>query len=502
MTSVASAGGGSCCPSDLDGDAVVGPADLAMVLGGWGPCGAPCSKTMVAGRVTFGDGTPAAHAVVVSSLGGQCVTGSGGSFGLEVNVDGAPTSIDVSVVATVNDVTFVGAASISAIEVDGITDAGRITVVPGATCPPAWLPGLAGGSFDGRVNAVAVFDDGSGNGPSLVIGGSFNSVGGVAAKNIAKWNGTSWSPLGSGLQSMANDIVVVPGRNGAADTLYVGGTFVYAGGFNGPAFLARWDGSTWSGLRGGVNGVVYDLVLHEEGNGTALYACGTFTTAGGASAPSVARWDGSAWTGFGAGPGLTPFCMAFHDDNTGGGPALFIGGSAGIPGHIAKWSGGAWLPLGSGIPGGNVLSLVSFDLAGDGHPALIAGGSFTSAGGQPAAGVAAWNGFAWAPLGAGLDSSVISMTVFDDGTGPSLVVAGAFQNAGGQPASGIARWRAGQWSAMGGNFNGFVRRVIPWDLGLGGGSVLYVGGEFTSGPSGQPYLARWGCTPTADGRRR
>ena len=26
------------CPADLDGDHVVGPADLAIVLGNWGPC--------------------------------------------------------------------------------------------------------------------------------------------------------------------------------------------------------------------------------------------------------------------------------------------------------------------------------------------------------------------------------------------------------------------------------------------------------------------------------
>src|SRR5437764_1090061 len=38
--------------------------------------------------------------------------------------------------------------------------------------------------------------DSSGN---LYIGGSFSTVGNVFATNIAKWNGSSWSALGSGM---------------------------------------------------------------------------------------------------------------------------------------------------------------------------------------------------------------------------------------------------------------------------------------------------------------
>jgi len=46
------------------------------------------------------------------------------------------------------------------------------------------------------VRALAVFDDGSG--PALYAGGDFTTAGGVAANRIAKWNGSSWSQLGSG----------------------------------------------------------------------------------------------------------------------------------------------------------------------------------------------------------------------------------------------------------------------------------------------------------------
>ena len=64
---------------------------------------------------------------------------------------------------------------------------------------------LDGGvSKDGKkgiVYSLAVFDDGSGDGPALFVGGSFKMAGDVLANNIAKWDGKKWSPLGSGSSS-------------------------------------------------------------------------------------------------------------------------------------------------------------------------------------------------------------------------------------------------------------------------------------------------------------
>ena len=53
------------------------------------------------------------------------------------------------------------------------------------------------GGFPGANGAVnAAVTDGSGN---LYIGGDFTVVGNVIANNIAQWNGSSWSALGSGM---------------------------------------------------------------------------------------------------------------------------------------------------------------------------------------------------------------------------------------------------------------------------------------------------------------
>src|SRR5262245_5072619 len=73
---------------------------------------------------------------------------------------------------------------------------------PGASaqgCQPAWLPTF--GALPGvnaRINAMAVFDDGSG--PALYCGGDFTQAGGLAVSGIACWDG-AWSYVGSG----AND---------------------------------------------------------------------------------------------------------------------------------------------------------------------------------------------------------------------------------------------------------------------------------------------------------
>ena len=55
-------------------------------------------------------------------------------------------------------------------------------------------------------------------------GGKFTTAGAAAANYIAVWNGSTWSPLGSGMNGEVNALAVL-GAN-----LYVGGEFTAAGG--------------------------------------------------------------------------------------------------------------------------------------------------------------------------------------------------------------------------------------------------------------------------------
>ena len=59
---------------------------------------------------------------------------------------------------------------------------------------------------------------------NLYAGGGFSTAGGVSTSCIAKWNGTTWSPLGSGLSNQCRTIAL----NNC--DLYAGGDFTTAGG--------------------------------------------------------------------------------------------------------------------------------------------------------------------------------------------------------------------------------------------------------------------------------
>ncbi len=83
-----------------------------------------------------------------------------------------------------------------------------------------------------------------------------------------------------------------------AGTLYCGGRFHPAGAVT-ANHIAKWDGSSWSGLGSGVDGSVSALAYDGFGY---LYAGGSFSTAGGKSSPYIARCDISggilAWGDF------------------------------------------------------------------------------------------------------------------------------------------------------------------------------------------------------------
>jgi hypothetical protein len=178
--------------------------------------------------------------------------------------------------------------------------AGSFTMAGGVPCNlvarwngTSWSPlgsGLTGTFFLLSADALCVLPNGD-----LVAAGSFTVAGGVPANGIARWNGSSWSPLGAGVQSV-QALAVLP--NGQ---LVAGGAFLQAGGV--PAnCIARWNGSTWSPLGSGVGSTVNALLPLPDGQ---LLVAGNFDTAGGQPARRIARWNGSSWSALGAGLGAT-----------------------------------------------------------------------------------------------------------------------------------------------------------------------------------------------------
>ncbi|MSR60888.1 MAG: HYR domain-containing protein [Planctomycetes bacterium] len=89
------------------------------------------------------------------------------------------------------------------------------------------------------VFALSVFDDGGRS--ELYAGGYFKAAGGVAANRIAKWSGSSWSALGSGMNDYVLALSVFD--DGGSAALYAGGNFDVAYD-SGDRFLAKWGCDT------------------------------------------------------------------------------------------------------------------------------------------------------------------------------------------------------------------------------------------------------------------
>jgi trimeric autotransporter adhesin len=354
-----------------------------------------------------------------------------------------------------------------------------------------WTP-LAGGGFDEAAYCLTTFDDGSG--PALYAGGRFTLAGGGLASYIAKWNGANWSPLGSGMTIQGGGARVeglTTFDDGTGIALYACGGFTTAGGVS-ARYVARWKGSSWSNLAGGTRNEAIALTVFDDGSGAKLYVGGAFVEADGVFAWHIASWNGASWSALGS-SGLLGRVWSTTVFDDGAGPALYAVGdmqdqpSVFTTGHIAKWNGTSWSSLGLGLDFTGA-SVFGFD---DGTgPALYAGGYFANAGGAPASRIAKWNGTSWSSLGQGANASVLALTAFDDGGGPVLFAGGEFTATGGIPASHVARWNGTSWSALGSGTNGLVNTMTVFDDGSG--PALYVGGTFTAA-GGVPanFVARW-----------
>ncbi len=127
-------------------------------------------------------------------------------------------------------------------------------------------------------NLVVALTSDAGN---LYAGGGFTTAGEVSADYIAKWDGTSWSALGSGMNDWVSALTC-----DSAGNLYAGGWFTTAGGV--PAdYIAKWNGTSWAALGSGVDDSVWALSVRDN----ALFVGGYFTQAGGKDSRYIALWQ-------------------------------------------------------------------------------------------------------------------------------------------------------------------------------------------------------------------
>jgi hypothetical protein len=344
----------------------------------------------------------------------------------------------------------------------GTAAANRVAIWNGSV----WSP--LGSGMDGRVNSLLI------KGDKVYAGGQFNTAGGVAANNIAIWDGSVWSSPGSGTSGNIRTLTMI------GDDVFAAGIFATAGGV--PVNnIAKWDGLVWSALGSGTNA----LVLSIAACGSDLYAAGPFTTAGGTEARGLAKWNGTVWSAMNDGIGYFGPIYTLAADGT----DLYIGGDfsfytdkhiTGSPNSpmafsVAKWNGSAWSILGSGTNG-----TINQLAVGGGN--LYASGSFTVAGGNAATRIAKWDGSNWSALGGGLSASAWVIAA----AGDNLYIGGFPNSSRGLAPSYVAKWDNTAWSALGSGMDGVVMTTAVR------GTDLYVGGNFTTiGAVSANRIAKW-----------
>ncbi len=118
---------------------------------------------------------------------------------------------------------------------------------------------------------------------------------------VAKWNGTTWSELGTGINALnANDQIFTLAQDKFGN-IYAAGKFTDSAiSTKGHRYVAKWDGNSWSELGTGIhalnaNNFINSVSTDSTGN---VYAAGRFTNSPIWSMNGthyVAKWNGTDW---------------------------------------------------------------------------------------------------------------------------------------------------------------------------------------------------------------
>lgn len=353
---------------------------------------------------------------------------------------------------------------------------------------------------------VSDFDfDASGN---LFVCGSFININGVSANGLARFDGSTWAALGSGVNlSAGNSVTAIKCLNG---NVYASGFFNQIGGVSSSG-LAQWNGSAWSSLPTsglilglssnfcafngelyvaalasptGINGTTRVFKLNQTGiqqlggvfnsdvtslrivNNT-LTAAGYFTEIAGQPVNNLAVWNGSSWTNEGQGLNFVVTDIASTDRFT------LAGGNASVPGdavdyrHVALKTTNEWKSSGLGMS--NWVECIRTNGSD-----VYAAGYFTDAGGLRSK-VVRWNGLGWDTLNGGMIlGTVRELAVYRD----TLYAGGDFSDPTTFAPHYIIRWNGTVWEPVP---NGVNYRV--WALEVFN-DELYVGGDFSATGTG------------------
>ena len=167
--------------------------------------------------------------------------------------------------------------------------------------------GITVGGFSG-VNAMCVHHN------KLYAAGIFETAGGTYCKNIACWNDTSWSAVGSGFGFSGQYDCILYSLASYKNKLFLGGTFHQSDGYISTG-LAYWNDTIYK-----PGGVSADLIhAMKEFNGK-LYIGGWEAGLGISPNDRVTCYNDTTWSATGLGPENPVYAMEVFDSS------LYVGG--------------------------------------------------------------------------------------------------------------------------------------------------------------------------------
>lgn len=325
----------------------------------------------------------------------------------------------------------------------------------------------------------------------LYVAGTFtDAAGNEDIDYVARFDGTNWHPLlgatgglNPGIETITSGVLTLDFD--AAGNLYAGGNFFDAGGDTSADFIAKWNGSSWSALgTSALNDIVRDIEVLKSGH---VLAGGEFTSVGAISGTAyLAEWNGITWSQVGSTP-LNGSVFSIEESKN---ENLYVGGDFSDAGgnpvadRIAKLSGSDWMPLGSGFPieDGIVRAIAIDDRTAD--EIVYAGRSL---GGQLLFKFAndVWSEIELSFYGAIHDLQFVEKY--------GLFVAGRFSSRN-LYAAGLGLISSDTWYGIGDNTNSYTGNRPAFSqeleaLAIASDGTIYAGGSFAEVAS-QPYTAR------------
>jgi hypothetical protein len=305
----------------------------------------------------------------------------------------------------------------------------------------------------------------------------FTEIGGIQAKKIARYNGTSWNTVGCGLEEgSAYDMIAYKGE------LYVTGQFNEIGCIQANN-IARWNGTSWKTLEGGLTGGSDPFgqalaVYNDE-----LYVGGEFTKAGDINVSNIAKWNGTGWSAVGIiGSGSVRELQVYKEKLYAGGFFTVVDGAA--IRHIAAYNGSNWTALGS---------LSELELKRTGivkqmavyKEILYISGDF-SQNNEDVSELITWNGSQFSDFGRAFThfqgNEIRELTVVNG----MLYIGGAFKNVVGSQANNILQWDGQRWGIMSEGILGTVNAIESFN------NKMYIGGDFNNaGGSAADNISIW-----------